>query len=256
MAEVLWRDVAPAYDRSFATLCAGTAGALLGRMPSEADVVDVGCGSGHFAATVAAAGHRVVGVDPDPEMLALAAVRTDAPLVAGGLPDLPVDDNAADVVVANFVLNHVDDPRRAAAGLPRVIRPEGTVLATIWGTTPPPQAVLWRSLLDAAGARRPEVPRLDPALDFDRTPDGLAGVLDGAGLTVTEATTHAWTWQVAPDDLWSGLTVVGNFGVTWRAQDEATRARLRAAYDDAVAPLVEDGRLRFDVECVLVGATC
>jgi len=254
VAEDLWRDVALDYDRSFATLCAGTADALLARVPAGADLLDVGCGSGHLTAAAVAAGHHVIGVDPDPQMLALAASRAGVPLVAGGLPDLPVADASCEALLANFVLNHVDDPRRAASGLRRVLVPGGSVVATIWGTSPPPHAVLWGSLLDQMGAVRPDLPRLDPALDFSRTPDGLAALLAGAGLEVTEATTHGWTWSIAPDDLWAGLTAVGNFGVTWRAQDDATHARLRAAYDVAVASLVSDGRLELAVECVLVTA--
>lgn len=211
MAEHLWSDVAAAYDRSFASLCAGTAPVLAERVPEGAAVLEVGCGSGHVTAALVAAGHRVDAVDPDPEMVALT---------------------------------------RARSGVEAVL----VVLATTWPAHPPPHGALWSAALDAAGARRPDLPRLAPELDFERSPDGLAGVLAAAGLEPREAGTVDWEWRVAPQDFWTGVTSVGNFGVTWRAQDEATRARIRAAYDASLGPWLDGERLAFRVSCVLVEA--
>src|SRR5690606_1500973 len=50
------------------------------------------------------------------------------------LPVLSFRDAAFDAVVANFVLNHVDDPRAGAAELLRVAR--SVVLATVWTASP------------------------------------------------------------------------------------------------------------------------
>lgn len=108
---------------------------------------------------------------------------------------------------------------------------------------------MWNDLLDATGAVRPEAPRLPAERDFERSPDGLAGILGETGLAVTRAGTHTWQWRVATDDLWTGLTSVGNFGVLWRAQTDDVSSRLRAAYDTEVS-----GTATFDVECVLVEA--
>ena len=257
MAEELWRGVAAAYDRSFATLCAGVGPEVVRRLGpglGDGDVLDVGCGTGRLTALLAAAGHRVSGVDPDPAMLALARERVAAPLTASALPELHDVRRGWSTAVAAFVLNHVDDPAACAAGLAQALRPGGRAIATIWPVSPPPHAVWWGELLDAADAVRPEVPRLPPERDFARTPDGLGGLLSTAGLEVVEATACRLTWRVAPEDLWAGLTAVGNFGVVWRAQDEATRARVRAAYDDAVPELLRDGTLAFEVACVLVEA--
>ena len=238
--------MAHAYARSFAGLCAGAIPLLLDGLP-PGRLLDVGCGTGELAVAARGAGHDVVAVEPDPEMAALAGEFLDD-VVLAGLPDLPLADDGFDAVVAAFVLNHVDDPRAAACGLARVAAPGGVVRATIWGTTPPPQAVLWNGLLDAARAVRPPMPRLLPDKDYDRSPDGLAGLLVEAGLAVTHAGTASWRWHVAGDDLWAGLTAVGNFGVLWRAQTDEVQDRLRAAYDDL------GDRFAFDVECVVVEA--
>ena len=182
------------------------------------------------------AGADAIGVEPDPEMAALAASLLGDDVVVAGLPDLPFADDGFDVVVASFVLNHVDDPRAGARELARVAAPGGSLRATIWDIDPPPQALMWNALLDRVGAVRPPSPRLPVDRDFERSADGLAGILSETGLAVTGAGTLSWQWRVAPGDPGPGLTSVGNFGVLWRAQSEDVQDRLRAAYDDLGAP--------------------
>ena len=227
---------------------------MLDALPRDARLLDVGCGTGELVRQARSAGLDAIGVEPDPEMAALAGDVLGEDVVAAGLPDLPYADDGFDVVLAGFVLNHVDHPRAAARELARVAAPGGVVRATIWGRTPPPQAVMWNALLDQVDAVRPSVPRLPDDLDFDRSPDGLAGILSEAGLAVTHAGTLSWRWRVAPEDLWAGLTSVGNFGVVFRAQTEHVRARLREAYDALGEPWRLGDVFGFDVECVSVEA--
>ncbi|WP_210441254.1 class I SAM-dependent methyltransferase [Nocardioides xinjiangensis] len=253
MAEAVWTGVAQAYARGFAGLCAGAVPTLLDDLPPGSRLLDVGCGTGTLVQSARAAGHDALGVEPDPEMAAMARARTgpDCEVAVGALPDLPYADDGFDAVTAGFVLNHVDDPRAGARELARVAAPGGHVRATIWGSAPPPQAVLWNELLDAAGAVPAPVPRLPADRDFARSAAGLAGLLSEAGLAVTDAATASWCWRVAPADLWAGLTTVGSFGVVWRAQSASVQGRLREAYDAL------DGRWRdgpdfaFDVSCVV-----
>jgi SAM-dependent methyltransferase len=254
VAEALWEGVAEAYAQSFAGLCAGAVPAMLDGLPRQGRLLDVGCGTGDLVAKARRAGIDAIGVEPDPEMAALAGRVLDEEVVVAGLPDLPVADDGFDVVLANFVLTHVDQPRAAARELARVAAPGGVVRTTIWGRTPPPQAVMWNGLLDQVEAVRPAMPRLPEDQDFDRSPDGLAGILSEAGLAVTDAGTKSWQWRIAPEDLWAGLTSVGNFGVVFRAQSEDVRTRLRAAYDALGEPWRDDETFGFDVECVSVEA--
>ncbi|KRF34227.1 class I SAM-dependent methyltransferase [Nocardioides sp. Soil805] len=255
MAEALWDDVAAAYERSFATLCAGTTEALLAHLPPGARVLDVGCGSGHVAESLVGAGHVVHAVDPDPEMVALATSRSAADVRRGALPDLPYDDASFDAVVANFVLNHVDDPRAAARGLTAVTRTGGHVVATIWPAQLPPQATLWNTLLDDAGAVRPAMPRLAPELDFERSPEGLGDLLAQADLQVVDVGASEWDWRVRPEDLWAGMTGVGNFGVAWHAQAEDVQERMRASFEDVAAPWRDGDVLVFGVRAAIAHAT-
>ena len=246
--------MAHAYARSFAGLCAGAIPTMLADLPRGGRLLDVGCGTGALVQAAREAGHDAVGVEPDPEMAAMASAALGTDVVVAGLPDLPVADDGFEAVTASFVLNHVDDPRAGARGLARVAAPGGTVRATIWGATPPPQAVMWSGLLDAAGAARPPSPRLPAERDFERSPHGLAGILGEARLAVTHAGTHTWRWRVAPEDLWAGLTSVGNFGVLWRAQTDDVRARVRAAYDSLGSPWRDGPDLVFEVACVVAEA--
>lgn len=101
-------------------------------------IVDLGAGAGMdsflAARAVGPAGH-VIGVDMTPAMLAKA--RTTASLIAkqtgvdnvefrdGYLEDLPVDDEWADVVIANGVVNLCPDKFAAFGEAWRVLRPGG-----------------------------------------------------------------------------------------------------------------------------------
>lgn len=68
---------------------------------------------------------RIVGLDVDP------AVKTnptlDEPHVIDGLGPLPVEDGWADLVLAEWVLEHLDDPAWFAAECARITRPGGWV---------------------------------------------------------------------------------------------------------------------------------
>jgi SAM-dependent methyltransferase len=82
-------------------------------------VLDVGCGSGEFAERLAHEGIDVVAVDQSERMVELARGRgLDAH--AADVQDLPFDDGAFDVAVANFMLYHVPDVHRGLAQLARV----------------------------------------------------------------------------------------------------------------------------------------
>lgn len=254
MAEALWTGVASTYARSFAGLCAGAIPVLLDGLPRGGRLLDVGCGTGALVLAARAAGLDAIGAEPDPEMAALAGIELDEKVVVAGLPHLPHADDGFDVVTASFVLNHVDDPRAGARELARVAAPGAMVRATIWGRTPAPGAVLWSSLLDDVEAVRPPVPRLPPELDFDRSPDGLAGILAEAGLAVTSRGTRSWQWRVSAADLWAGLTSIGTSGVLWRAQPRDVQDRLRAAYDEVGEPWRDGDELTFEAECVVAEA--
>ncbi len=101
--------------------------------------LDAGCGTGRFGALLEEGGARVVGLDADPGMLAVAAERLPGPLVLGDVRDLPFRDAAFDLAIAVTVLEFVDVPARAVDELARVVRRGGRIVvgalspASPWG---------------------------------------------------------------------------------------------------------------------------
>lgn len=197
-------------------------------------------------AALRGAGAHVVAVDPDPDMVGFTA----------GLPDLPFEDGSFDVVVAAFVVNHLEDPRAGVVELARVTAPGGRVVATIWPSGATAQSAMWDRVLASADVAPVPATRLAPELDFPRTVEGLAGLLDGAGLEDVSSSPVRWTHRGPVDELWDGAAAgIGGIGLTVATQPEDVRARLRAAYDREVRALVVDDELAFGTEAVLAVGT-
>jgi SAM-dependent methyltransferase len=100
----------------------------------QLDVVDLGGGSGVFAVPLAQAGHQVTVVDPSPNALATLQRRAVEAGAAGqvtgvqgdaaGLLDV-VGEQSADIVLCHGVLEVVEDPAAAMAGVAACLRPGG-----------------------------------------------------------------------------------------------------------------------------------
>ncbi|MEU7789412.1 class I SAM-dependent methyltransferase [Amycolatopsis sp. NPDC049159] len=90
------------------------------------DALDAACGTGRYSTILAARGHRVIGVDSSPGMLARARERVPgADFRLGDLTDLPVDDASVDLVTCGLALTHVADLGPVLAEFARVLRPGG-----------------------------------------------------------------------------------------------------------------------------------
>ena len=100
---------------------------LHGRTPGVA--LDAACGTGRFAEFLAKRGHRVIGVDSSPDMLAHARRRVpDGEFYVGDLDRLPLADDSVDVVVCSLALVHVPDLQPVLAEFARVLRPGGDLV--------------------------------------------------------------------------------------------------------------------------------
>lgn len=108
----------------------------------EARVLDAGCGTAQIAAFLALSGprRRVVGVDGCRESLACGdAFRTRArianlQLVRGDLFDLPVGQDAFDVVVSRGVVHHTPAPDEAIARVAACVAPGGVLVLGFYET--------------------------------------------------------------------------------------------------------------------------
>lgn len=174
-----WAGTGHAYAASYAQLCAGTGGLLrdLAGPARARSLLDIGAGDGTLAVAWAEQGWRVTGCDPEPSMREVARQRYPAlAVVDAGLPQLPFSDGAFDVVVANFVLNHVGDPRAGGVEMRRVAR--DAVIASIWSYSP---TALWSDVIARSGLEPSEGERLPAHKDFERTADGFERMLRDAG---------------------------------------------------------------------------
>ncbi|RJQ68746.1 class I SAM-dependent methyltransferase [Pseudonocardiaceae bacterium YIM PH 21723] len=91
--------------------------------------LDAACGTGRYSRLLADRGHRVIGVDSSPDMLAHAGKRVpDGRFLTGDLHDLPVGAGEVDLVVCGLALAHVSRLDPVFAEFARVLRPGGHVV--------------------------------------------------------------------------------------------------------------------------------
>ena len=109
---------------------------LLGRRRRRyAAILDVGCGGGAALPLLDRrfAPERLVGVDPDPEMIAWARraatrCRCRVDLKLGDAAALELADESLDMIFCHQTFHHVTDPEGAAGEFYRVLRPGGVLL--------------------------------------------------------------------------------------------------------------------------------
>ncbi|MFD1539001.1 methyltransferase domain-containing protein [Nonomuraea guangzhouensis] len=109
---------------------------LLGDLTGRT-VVDVGCGGGRAVAELAERGARAVGVDYDPEMIAVARERWPVgEFHVGDACELPLETGSVTGYRADKVLHTLSDPVRALAEARRVLAPGGraVLLGQDWDT--------------------------------------------------------------------------------------------------------------------------
>jgi ubiquinone/menaquinone biosynthesis C-methylase UbiE len=124
--------VAPRFDRRYADNdWSGVERALDAIVGGAAgDVLEVGCGTGHWLARLAAQGHRVAGVDASQGMLAKARLTAPgAAIVHGRAEALPWPDARFDRVVCINALHHFGDRDAFLREARRVLRPGGGLLS-------------------------------------------------------------------------------------------------------------------------------
>jgi ubiquinone/menaquinone biosynthesis C-methylase UbiE len=125
--------------------------ALAARLPHTGRILEIGCGTGGLLAAALRSGRAIAGVDIAARWLVVARRRLAdrglaAPLVAAAAERLPWPDASFDTIVADSLLEHLDDPARALAEWVRVLRPGGRLV--VWSPnrftlTTDPHTGLW-----------------------------------------------------------------------------------------------------------------
>jgi ubiquinone/menaquinone biosynthesis C-methylase UbiE len=212
-------------------------------------VLDVGCGPGALSNRLAhiVGGDRVLAVDPS-EAYADACRRRvpGAAVRVGSAEALPFDDGGFDAVLAQLVIQALDDAPAAAREMRRVAAPAGVIAACVWdfrGGMP---------LLDAywAAARSLDPDGARAAGDDSENPwctrDGLHRLWEEAGIAQVEtAELSAGAEYDGFDDAWFSFAAGAGFsGAYCRSLDDRRRAALREEFRRRLA--VSDGPFRLD----------
>jgi ubiquinone/menaquinone biosynthesis C-methylase UbiE len=130
--------LAPRYERRWSFYVAATSRETLTRLrlnPTDS-VLDVGCGTGALLHQLSGSYPcaRLAGIDPSPEMLAVARHRLPPglELKQGWAESIPFPDGAFDVVVSCNVLHYIREPLLALRDMLRIVRPKGKLVITDW----------------------------------------------------------------------------------------------------------------------------
>ncbi|MFO7855585.1 MAG: methyltransferase domain-containing protein [Paracoccaceae bacterium] len=129
------------YDSRFVPALYGPWGPRLvadARLAPGHRAVDIGCGTGALALAAASTvgpDGKVWGVDPSPEMLAVARLNPSAvEWLEGRAEALPLPDDAVDAALCQFAMMFVEDRPAAFREMARVTRPGGEIRVAVPAT--------------------------------------------------------------------------------------------------------------------------
>jgi SAM-dependent methyltransferase len=155
-----------------------TAEKIIGRIPAEAKVVDVGCGLNHLLVRLEQLrGCRGLGIELKPETVAYIKERQGMPVSAGTLEDAHLDAGSVDLVTMNEYLEHEPEPLRVLREARRISKKGAYLIVEvpyIGGLTARVFGSRWSQL---------DVPR---HLAFF-TPDTLKDILQRSGYRLVQA---------------------------------------------------------------------
>jgi len=190
------------------------------RLPQGARILDGAIGLGQLAGRMQQRGYRVFGIDYALEA-ALHVKRTSTiPAVVGDMTRMPFRTGAFDAVTTGETLEHLDDDNAAAREIARVLRDDGSCIATV-----PALQSLWTAS-DVYFEHRRRYSRAQ-----------LESMFRDAGLEIAKAT------------YW-GFPVVLTYDTLFLLPMNKRRARRRVDEDAALQSVARAGRSRALVNVV------
>ena len=252
-----WSRIPDPYHRFLGPITGRAAGPLLDAVGIGVGtrVLDVATGPGYVAGLAAARGADVIGVDLSPRMRDLAKdLYPEVEFHVADAARLPFPDGRFDAVVAGFLLPHLADHRAVLTEFGRVLAPGGTVGLSTWDQ--PERAPVLGLVVEAVRQVDAPVPDgLPPGPPFFAYSDPVAlqEVLEGAGLRDVAVASHTFVHQLqSAEALWDGV-LAGSVRTAplVAGQPAATRAAIRAAFNELAAPYETGGRLRIPTSILI-----
>lgn len=232
-----WDARAESYGSLTGDLTRRLAGPLLDAAALRAGdrLLDVAAGPGYVAAEALARGADPIGIDISARMVSLAARENPGiEFMVADAEEPPFGEASFEVVAANFAINHLPSPPRAAAALARLLRPGGRFAFSVWD--PDERNPIYRIAAESIEAVGGGVPDPVPAGGPDPTRYSDAAeaeaLLAGAGLGGFEMRHVEIRWPVASGEaLWAAL-LAGSVRTASRirARDAEAQRRIREEF--------------------------
>lgn len=134
---------------------------FMSRLKEGDTLVDVGAGNARFL-DVVPEGVNYIGIEPSRSLRKFAERRLvdhrQAKMLAGGFPELNIDDEIAEAVTCIAVLHHVpgaDNRKASVKELHRIMKPGGCAIVSVWNLRA--QRFLNREMIKRAWLRIPGI---------------------------------------------------------------------------------------------------
>ena len=123
------------------------------RIASQAEgrVLEIGVGSGANLPLYTDRATEVLGVEPHPRLLNMAAAkigRVPARLIEGSAESIPLEDSSVDTIVTTWTLCTIPDIATALREMRRVLKPDGQLLFVEHGLSPDQGVRKWQDFLN------------------------------------------------------------------------------------------------------------
>lgn len=140
--------------------------------------LDIGCGSGGTVRVAQDLGWNAIGIDIDPQLVALGKKQLNVDLRASSLLDSGFQENQFDFIRLRDVIEHLPNPYEVLIEIKRLLVPGGFILIAT-----PNEAALTTEVRLAVGFERDKIATVQPPHHVHGfSPQTLGKILDRAGL--------------------------------------------------------------------------
>ncbi|MGB5631505.1 MAG: class I SAM-dependent methyltransferase [Waterburya sp.] len=151
-----------------------------GRTVKPGNFLDIGCGSGGTVRVAQDLGWNAVGIDIDPQLVALGKEQLNVDLRASSLLDSGFEANQFHFIRLRDVIEHLPNPYEVLIEIKRLLVPGGFALIAT-----PNEAALTTEIRLAAGFKRDKIATVKPPHHVHGfSPKTLKQILERAGLQI------------------------------------------------------------------------